>query len=179
MKTHINLTFVPQVTGAYELTDEPSYQWKLNFEHAEGILLEGTEQFVLKYQYFKGPQRIRLGPTSQYWSVYISRERTLTWIKCLENPLQNEKVTSRVLSETYLKAMTETGYLKPGHPLNPTKNTDSFIETLDKGSVIIYEDAPAFKKFEFKGTQLKGTWVMTREPDTNLWILAKSSSPKE
>ena len=178
MKIRITKQFEVSKDGVFEFTSSPNYAFSISFEHSADILLEGTEKFAFKYQYFKGPQRIRLGPTTQFWSIYITKGSSLEWIKCLSNPLENEKVTARVLSESYLKALEAEGTIEPGTPLNPTKNTLSWIEAIDAGDVVVFEDAPSFKKFEFKGTVLKGLWIMDREPDTGIWVLAKSSGPK-
>jgi len=55
------------------------------------------------------------------------------------------------------------------------KNEPGYVKALDWGRVLVLEDSPLFKKFQFKGKQLKGIWIMHRSsPETDIWIFERS-----
>jgi|GEM_PF-3183693 len=57
------------------------------------------------------------------------------------------------------------------------KNEPGYIRALDWGRVLVLEDSPLFKKFQFKGKKLKGIWIMYRSsPDTDIWIFERSKN---
>lgn len=146
------------------------YSWILR----EDGQLQLTTRFALKYQYFKGQVQVRLGPTTQYWSIYMPRTKGFTWIKLLDDPLKNDVVAARFLVEPFTDADKAEGLIPPGHPLNDTKNTNSWIESVDSGELVIYEDATVFKKYLFKGKVFKGLWIATREPDSVIFEFKKT-----
>jgi len=55
------------------------------------------------------------------------------------------------------------------------KNEPGYVKALDWGRVLVLEDSPLFKKFQFKGKQLKGIWIMHRSsPETDIWTFERS-----
>ena len=57
------------------------------------------------------------------------------------------------------------------------KNEPGYVKALDWGRVLVLEDSPLFKKFQFKGKQLKGIWIMHRSsPETDIWTFERSKN---
>ena len=55
------------------------------------------------------------------------------------------------------------------------KNEPGYVKALDWGRVLVLEDSPLFKKFQFKGKQLRGIWIMHRSSvDTDIWVFERS-----
>lgn len=178
MKLNVDFNGYLKERGPFELAlDTNKYAWRLNVDRANEVMLEETKPFTLRHQYFKSPQGAL---NTQWWSIYISKETPLMWLKCLSNPLESQQFIARVLTETHTDANTISGCLEPGkHPLNPTKTSQSWIKTLDSGRVIILEDSPLLKKFEFKGAHLKGLCILSREPEAHVWEFTRKEYPKK
>jgi len=67
------------------------------------------------------------------------------------------------------------GDISPGHYLNPTKETPSFIEVLDKGKAEVLSLSDDFIKIRFKGKKLKELIGVKRSNDEWLWSPSKAA----
>jgi len=91
-------------------------------------------------------------------------------------PLKSDKASGTLTLEPETDIWTIEGEVEPSTPLNPTKETPSFVERLDSGPVTILEDGDVFKKFEFRGKQLKGLWIAQRSsPQDAIWRFERST----
>ncbi|RLF28108.1 MAG: hypothetical protein DRN14_04615 [Thermoplasmata archaeon] len=138
--------------------------------------LGSRNEFVLQYQWWRGPIIIRRGPSRQQWLLWMDDE-------CYSldaDPTMGE-VTATLLenvpSEYRDYGKKEPQEVEPGTPLNPTKKTPSFIAVIDHGSYEVIDDEPLFRKIRFNGKLLDGLYVMEREnPNTDLWILRRTET---
>jgi len=155
-------------------------------------------RWVLQHHWWRGQKVIRAGASREHWDLRLdfpSREGLMHFV-LMQNPLKNKEVTAILKPCKYKEWMNFSGYIPPENErkkmskeelakfppgieeANPTKETSCFMEILDKGKAIVYEDGDLFKKFEFKGNKLKGLWVFIRENTSSFWIMKKSSLPK-
>jgi len=90
--------------------------------------------------------------------------------------LKSDKASGTLNPEPEKTIWTIEGEVEPTTPLNPTKETPSFVERLDSGSVTVLEDGDVFKKFEFRGNKLKGLWTAQRSsPQDAIWRFERST----
>jgi Putative phage serine protease XkdF len=138
------------------------------FKVAKASLLEAD--FVLQEQTFRGPVQIRIGPTTtKYWvRLDIGRSKLLV-IGLLTNPFDNESVAAQVEYDSHKASMDLSGKVPPGHYLNPTKETPSYIEVLDSGKAEVTSLSKDLVKVKFSGKELKGMYLVTRNADEWLW----------
>jgi len=138
----------------------------------------GAGRFTLQYQTWKGPSPVRLGPSRFEYNIRIRVRGENMVVHCFNDPTKKRPVAA-----TYEIADKDwrdiEGAVEPGHPLNPTKATPSFIEIIDKGDVVVLEDLRDWKKFEFRGKILKGLFVMDREKGMPIWEFRVSKGPEE
>ncbi len=64
------------------------------------------------------------------------------------NPLENPTVVGVIEEEKAKDVLTISEFVKLGHPLNPSRNTQSWITTIDQGDLVVFEDSLRFKKFK-------------------------------
>ena len=67
-----------------------------------------------------------------------------------------------------------SGDAKPGepgfNPWNPTKETPAWVELIDHGDIEALERTPNLIRVQFKGGEMKGTWLLAREePGSKFW----------
>jgi len=155
-------------------------------------------KWVLQHHWWRGQKVIRAGASVEHWDLRLdfpSREGLMHFV-LTQNPLKNKEVTAIFKPCKYKEWLNFSGYIPPANErakmtkeelakfppgieeANPTKNTSAFIEILDKGTAIVYEDGDLFKKFDFKGKKLKGLWVFIRENTSKFWIMKKSELPE-
>lgn len=130
--------------------------------------------FVLQEQSWRGPVQVRVGPTRTRWWVRIDVGRSeLLVIDLARSPLDNKEVTAQVGHDSHKESLRLTGDIKPGHYLNPTKETPSVIEALDSGKAEVMELTDDLVKVRFKGKKLKGLYTIKRNNSEHLWSPAQ------
>ena len=126
--------------------------------------------FVLQEQSWRGPVQVRVGPTRTRWWVRLDVGRPeLLVIELRRNPLDNREVAARVSSDSHKESLELIGDIKPGHYLNPTKETPSVIEMLDRGKAEVISLLDDRIKVRFKGGKLSGIYVVKRNNSEYLW----------
>jgi hypothetical protein len=60
--------------------------------------------------------------------------------------------------------------------MNPTKDTPSFVEVVDRGECRLLVDEPALLKVEFRGKTLRGAWLLERK-NSNWHVRRVESAP--
>jgi len=165
-------------TGAKEKFTEGDIVKYSQFERIVKVHQE-IKDFVLMHHWWRGPFVIRFGPTVEHWDLFIDG----TQIVMDRNPLKvrsNAIVRKPYSPDFWKKGREEAEYIKPGSPGNPTKETDCWVQALDWGQVSVLEDGELFKRWNFRGKTLKGTYVMRREnAHINLWVFEKAELPGE
>ena len=123
-------------------------------------------EFRLTYQFWKGQKVIREGASKERFLFWIKDEEKYLIFRLNSNILSSEKTGAMLLTDNWGKEEYQTtDYVKPGTPLNPTKNTPSFIKLLDSGKAIILIDEPDLKKVQFDGKDLKGVFLFKKAED--------------
>lgn len=155
-------------------------------------LLERKAKFILRIHFWKGPKIIRDIPVS-HWDLVIDSGKDYLdeWSAMEFNPLSIvEKGVAAIHKicniappggKTFKDWMTmEHIEIPPNHPEwgNPNKKIPAYMDFVDSGEVEWLEDSEMFSSFIFKGAKMGGYWTMKREsPDSDLWVLQKSSLP--
>jgi len=140
---------------------------------------KATGDFTFSYQWFKGPTVVREGPSKELWHIFMDYGGAKAeHIQFMTDPLTSESVSGTLKSGIDKKAMKLEGFLEPGGILNPTKETPSWIKIRDTGKVTKMVDKPTFKKYEFKGKQLKGLFTLEAEAEgSEIWVFSPSELP--
>ena len=144
---------------------------------------ESKAEFVLQHHWWRGQIVVRFGPSTEHWDLRILHDKKIWHLVLKNNPLGSRSVMGYEKPCTDLSSMEkgrkETEELEPGTEWNPTKDTPAFIKALDSGNCVILEDEDLFKKVDFKGKELKGVYVFTREdPDSDFWVMSVSDLTK-
>jgi len=160
-----------------ELAENSTATWAC-FESVVAVDLK-KGSFVLQHHWWKGQVVIRAGPSVEHWDLFILPEGKMYVLN--QNPLEgpsSASIRNPYSKEFWKKGTNGPELIKPGEPGNPTKNTPAWTEIVDSGEVNILEDGNLFKRFNFSGKNLKGTYAMKREDaDINLWEFAKVELP--
>ena len=138
--------------------------------------------WILQRHWWRGPIVIRFGPSTQHWDLRWMVDKKITHFVLDQNPIENDEVFGYTKPCKDLESM-KVGLkgkeeLKPGTPWNPTKDTPAYIEAIDHGNCVIYEDTSSFKKVEFKGKELKGLRIFVREGEGPYWTMQVAKGPK-
>lgn len=137
-------------------------------------------RFVLQEQTWKGPVVIRTGPSKRIWWLRVDTGRPeLMAIKLFQSPIDNKEVAAEVTSDSHQGSMGLEGDLKPGHYLNPTKDTPSHIEILDQGKASILSVSGDFIKVRLDGKHVKGLFALTRNDAEWLWAPSQAAPETE
>jgi len=134
-------------------------------------------EFKLVAQHWRGPVIIRWGPSASLYHLLI-KVGSDRWLIGLDNdPRIREAVAGFSEDRDLWQELWETRErreVEPGTDLNPTKDTPSWVELGDKGSVEILEQEAGFLKLRLGGKKLKGLWVLTEEePGAGIWAFTK------
>jgi len=147
---------------------------KLNFDQVfkvEKASMNDAE-FVLQEQTWRGPIQVRTGPSSRiYWLRLNVGRRELIAIKFYQSPIDNQQVAAELGVDHHLESMSLEGEIKPGHYLNPTKETPSTIRVIDRGRASVLAESTDFLKVMVEGKELKGLFQAQRNRggDEFLW----------
>jgi site-specific DNA-adenine methylase len=127
-------------------------------------------RFVLQEQSWRGPIQIRVGPSKRLWWLRLDIGRPeLVVLRLYNNPLDNDQVAARLEHDRHRDSMTTEGDLKPGHYLNPTKETPSHLEILDSGKAEVLSISGSYLKVRIRGKKLSGLYGATRNNGEWLW----------
>jgi len=134
-------------------------------------------RFVLQYQYYtkRGEKPVREGPTRWHYDlrIDIGKDHLLHWV--LDHDITDADQTVGYFKQDRDKrALTAEGFVAPGTSMNPTKDTPSFVEIVDRGECTVLINNRDFKKVQFKGTKLRGVWIMDRKNDN--WLVERSQA---
>ena len=163
-----------------------------------------AKPFHLEFHSWRGPIVIRFGRSDWHWNLRI-KENGSIWHLVLneggDSPLEAEvsmgvekpcRADATVQTGTWdgkkfkpdgririmdIKMGQEVG-LKPGTKANPTIETPAWIETIDIGTATLVDQGPDWRKYNFKGKKLKGTYVFHKEKGARNWQMSKSEGPK-
>jgi len=137
-------------------------------------------EFVLQEQTWKGPVVIRTGPSKRVWWLRVDTGRPeLMAIKLFQSPIDNQQIAAEVTSDSHPGSMELEGDIKPGHYLNPTKDTSSNLAILDKGKASVLSASGDFIKLRLDGKHVKGIFALTRNDAEWLWAPAQESPETE
>ena len=75
------------------------------------------------------------------------------------------------------RAMEAEGFFPPGSYMNPTKDTLSFVEVVDRGDCRLLVDQPGLVKVEFDGKALRGAWLLEKK-NSNWHVRRVQAAPK-
>jgi len=143
-------------------------------------LAEGSARFVLQYHYFRkrGEKPVRSGPTTWHYDLRIDAgEKSLRhWV--LDHDITKAKETVGYFKrDDDKRALEAEGFYPPGSFMNPTKDTPSFVEIVDKGECRILVDQPALVKVAFEGKELKGVWLLEKK-NSNWHVHRTQAAPR-
>lgn len=146
------------------------------FIKAAGVI----QDFILSYQWWRGPIVIRQGASDVLWHLFISQAGSDKYrhVTLGLDPLTGQQVWATVESDAPFDLTQSEGFIKPGTKLNPSKDTPSWIKRLDAGKAIVMSDEKGFKKFEFKGGKLKGLYILQSEAEgSDIFTFGPSDLP--
>ena len=137
-----------------------------------------TAKFTLSWQFFRGQQVVRTGPSRQVWWLVLDdpgKAGVRAW-KMQGNPITSRgDITAVAAPQRDKELLTLEGNLKPGTRFNPTKATPSTIRILDRGTVTLLEDRPGFVRVQFNGKRLKDARALVQEETgAAIWELQRS-----
>jgi DNA adenine methylase len=133
---------------------------------AQAGAAEGAARFVLQYHYFRkrGAKPVRAGPTTWHYDLRIDAgEKTLRhWV--LDHDITRAAETVGYFKrDADKRALEAEGFYPPGSFMNPTKDTPSFVEVVDKGACRLLVDEPGLVKVAFEGEKLQGAWLLEKK----------------
>jgi len=157
------------------------------------------KRFLFLERTFRGPIIVRVGPSNRFFHLLIKENRMLWSLTFLRNPLRvkrasgfEESIPARKIIEigdwVGLK-FTKTGEapifeieekvgIAPRTWLNPGPRTPGWIRRLDSGEAIELIKEQDFRKYEFRGKELKDTYFFRREaPGMAIWEMSLSAGP--
>jgi len=151
---------------------------EIEFEKAE------KAEFTLQYQFWKGPATkrgkfkvVRAGPSRSRYNLLLSFDRKFYFFILDHNISETDLTTGFIWKKGKPEDREVEGEIPPKTRLNDSKNTWCVIEKLDEGSLVVFEDGEFFKKFQFKGKQLKGLFAFRRHKGEEFWMIKRSELP--
>jgi len=129
--------------------------------------------FTLQKQTWRGTEIVRAGPSRTIFYFNILLGGKVFSYATERNPVETK--TASVMEDRNLKYVRIDGDVKPGHPLNPTKDTPSHISLLDEGMGEILSLHPDFMKIRMKGKSVKGIYNFKQEKGTQIWTVSRDS----
>lgn len=158
-----------------EYEDElPEELLKVNCKSIANIRKLKTEEFVLMHHFWRGKLTLQSQPETEHWDLFIGESQQVVM---LSNPIKGRSFVST--RKPYAKKFMGRGkrgleFVKPKAPGNPTTNTPSYVERMDSGTVIVFEEDNLIKRLIFQGSKLSGLYSMEREnTKRNKWEFSK------
>jgi site-specific DNA-adenine methylase len=137
-------------------------------------------EFHLTYQFWKGQKVAQNGSSMKRFLLWVKNEKKYLIFQLNDNILSVDEINGMLLMDEWGEdEYIAKGYVKPGGPLNPTKDVPSFIRSLDSGKVIILTDEPDLKKIQLDGKELNGVFLFEKAEDHWTIEKVKSDSAKE
>lgn len=144
----------------------------------EGVKLESERiPYKLFYKYFKKRTLIRAGPSEEMWILRLHNKPN----SCLTFTFDNDPIEGAAvgkLTQEDASWMKKKGYIAPGQPGNPTKDTPCWVVEVTKGQAVIVQKSESFYKIQFLSGKLKGLWIAKRELGGTLWTVMRSELPQ-
>ena len=155
-----------------------------------------VSDFVLQHHWWRGQIVIRFGPSTDHWDLRIKDKNQFWHLVLEENPLSVDDVAAYSKEmKPGCKLTTPEGKefspfdlgvgekiaLKPETEENPTKETPAWIETIDAGGIELLEEEKGYRKYDFRGSKLKGAWIFrAEEPEVKegFWSMSRSPGPE-
>jgi len=175
---------VRRVKTRYGIKDSASavFEYLLsnyNLDRIQKTLAEGS--FQLRRQTWRGPIVIRFGPSTEIFHLLLRLDGEELHYQLDNNPLYRKTVAAFEAEGLFdqLWRLGQTEQPQPGTKLNPTKETPSRIELLDRGQVELIDRTEGFFKFNFQGKKLKGLFSLAQETkDSPFWEFSVARGPK-
>jgi len=136
----------------------------------------GNAQFKFIKQTWKGQKVIREGPSRTQF-FFILKQAKKYWAIALNADIGATPTAAGLPFQHSSLLWTVEGEVSPKSILNPSKNTPSRIEVLDRGKAIVLSEGK-FKKFMLKGKKLKGLWVAYQQEGSKMWTFERSALPE-
>jgi DNA adenine methylase len=127
---------------------------------------EAPARFVLQYHYFRKrcEKPVRAGPTTSHWDLRIDAGgKTLRHWKLDHDLTKADETVGNFERDEDKRALDAEGFYPPGSFTDPTKDTSSFVEIVDKGECRLLVDQPALVKVQFDGKALRGAWLLEKK----------------
>lgn len=167
---------------------------KLEVKEPKKLSLEGkTVDFILQYEWWKGPEVIR-GVRQNKFYVKLRDGSNVQAISFREKKpditVEDAGINAMIhkVKSGPLKGSGPTDWMdfegiigpeEPGHPAE-IKKLPLHVQIIDKGKAQVIEDSDTFKSLQFKGKSLKGYYILKREgPESKFWVWEKSKLPTE
>lgn len=148
-----------------------NYKIQENTDHMEEAIATG--KFVVQHQWSPKEK----GVVIESWSLRIDTG---------EDKLMHMVMESDILASTdktletsfYFKDCQDKESMELGEKIEKI-DAATWISIKDSGEVLLLENEPLQKEFEFKGSKLQSRWIATREnEDSDWWVLKRSTLPK-
>ena len=152
----------------------PDVLLKVNCKAITNIKKLKTEEFVLMHHFWRGRLALQSRPETEHWDLFIGEKQQIVM---LSNPLKGRSSAST--RKPYAKRFMERGkrgleFVKPKAPGNPTTSTPSYVERMDSGTVITFDEDELIKRLVFQGSKLSGLYSMERgSAKRNKWRFDK------
>lgn len=152
-----------------------NYEVEQEDGHSHEVMKQVKEAtFVLQRKAFrkKGEKPIREGPSTVEFDLRLDVGEPSLWLFTFEHDPSEAEETSGFFERDRRKANMEEGGkvgqavdFEPGHPLNPTKDTQLSLSVLDRGDAQVLIDNPDIKKVRFQGDRMKGFFLFSKHGD--------------
>lgn len=156
---------------------------KVDFEKPYGKVSKASlldAEFVLQEQTWRGPIQVRTGPSRKVWWLRLDVGRSeLVVVKMYRSPIDDEEIAVEVSDDSHKESMEISGPVKPGHYLNPSKETPSSIKILDSGKASVLSVEGDFLKVDLKGKKIKGLYQAKRNDGEWLWTPSQEAPKVE
>lgn len=149
--------------ASFDVKKSDDLEW---IEGSQTQAAEGAARFVLQYHYFRkrGEKPVRSGPTTWHYDLRIDAgEKTLRHWVLDQDLTRADETVGYFKRDPDKRALEAEGFFPPGSFMNPTKDTPSFVEIVDKGECRILIDEPGLLKVTFEGEALRGTWLLEQK----------------
>jgi len=128
-----------------------------------------VSRWLLQYQWWRGPIIIRRGPTKDIWIARFILDDGVYEVQMTDDPREGK--TSGIIEKTeydeFWDVKDKVIAVPPRTKYNPTKETPSYLVTVESGKVKVLEREPLFWKIDIGANR---TFIMKRaDPTENIW----------
>ena len=137
-----------------------------------------TGQFKFLVQTWKGQKVIREGPSRTLYYFVLKRGQNYFSLALNSSALNAVAAAGLPFAHSEL-LWTAEGEVPANSALNPTKNTPSQIQVLDRGEAIVLgEEDGKWIKLKLKGKKLNGLFFVAQQEGSKMWTFSKSAMPE-